>query len=477
MKRKLVLLTAAALMAASVAGCGAKKAAETESTVSTPSEAEKTTETVSEEKNADIVIVGASGAGYAAAIQAVDEGVAAENIMILEKGEKRVDAAAAAMGGMNAAESDYQINAGIEDDVETYAADINKAGDNMGDPELVTYMADSAKESLEWLKDMGLELSMISSDNGSTVPRTHRPADDSSAGTAIMNLLESKTEELKIPVVYGTETTGILFDEEGEVSGVTAVTSEGEQKINCKAVIIASGGFGANQSMVSEYIPDLAEVKSVSDETATGAGISLAQSAGAAVVNMDQAELYPLVDIQTGTMVTQDLYRMGAVLVNNSGERFVDEAAEVGNKVAKAMLQQPDGYAYVVFDEKVKNSEPAVADYEAAGIVKMGATVEELAQTLGVPADAFASTLNGVLSDGPYYAIQCSPRILTTLGGVKITNCAEAVNGEDEVIPGLFAAGDVTGGVHGSSILDGDYLTAMLVFGRTAGTEAAGMVQ
>ena len=139
------------------------------------------------------------------------------------------------------------------------------------------------------------------------------------------------------------------------------------------------------------------------------------------------------------------------------------------------MLEQPEGYAYLIYDGVVKERESLTDDYESAGLAKQGATAEELAEAIGVPADALAATLGGVMGEGPYYAIQCEPAILTTLGGLQITNCAEVMN-EEEIIPGLFAAGDVAGGIHGSSILDGDYVTAMLVFGRTAGTEAAGVV-
>lgn len=472
MKKQIAVLTAAVLAAAAVAGCSSKQA-ETPSTEA-PSATEASTEASAEEMNADIVIVGASGAGFAAALQAVEEGIPAENILILEKGETSSGSALSVMAGMNAADSAYQQNAGIEDDVEVYAADINAAGDNLGDPELVNYLSESAKESLEWLSGMGLELSMISQDSGSTLPRTHRPSDDRSAGEAVMSLLESKVEELKIPVMYEVETSEILLDEDGEVAGVMAVTSGGEQKINCQAVVLAGGGFGANQSMVAEYIPDLAEVKSVSDATATGACIALGQAAGAVVTNMDQAELYPLVETQSGTLISQDLYRAGAILVNNAGERFVDET-QVGNKIAKTMLEQPEGYAYLIYDGVVKERESLTDDYESAGLAKQGATAEELAEAIGVPADALAATLGGVMGEGPYYAIRCEPAILTTLGGLQITNCAEVMN-EEEIIPGLFAAGDVAGGIHGSSILDGDYVTAMLVFGRTAGTEAAGVV-
>ncbi len=223
MKKQIAVLTAAVLAAAAVAGCSSKQA-ETPSTEA-PSATEASTEASAEEMNAYIVIVGASGAGFAAALQAVEEGIPAENILILEKGETSSGSALSVMAGMNAADSAYQQNAGIEDDVEVYAADINAAGDNLGDPELVNYLSESAKESLEWLSGMGLELSMISQDSGSTLPRTHRPSDDRSAGEAVMSLLESKVEELKIPVMYEVETSEILLDEDGEVAGVMAVTS------------------------------------------------------------------------------------------------------------------------------------------------------------------------------------------------------------------------------------------------------------
>ena len=213
MKKQIAVLTAAVLAAAAVAGCSSKQA-ETPSTEA-PSATEASTEASAEEMNADIVIVGASGAGFAAALQAVEEGIPAENILILEKGETSSGSALSVMAGMNAADSAYQQNAGIEDDVEVYAADINAAGDNLGDPELVNYLSESAKESLEWLSGMGLELSMISQDSGSTLPRTHRPSDDRSAGEAVMSLLESKVEELKIPVMYEVETSEILLDEDG----------------------------------------------------------------------------------------------------------------------------------------------------------------------------------------------------------------------------------------------------------------------
>lgn len=441
-------------------------------------------------QQADIVVIGAGGAGMTAAIQAMQDG--ATDVVILEKMPITGGNTTRSTGGLNAAETTYQEAEGIEDSVELFVEDTMTGGKELNDIDLVTTMAENSAAAVDWVNGIGGDLSVVGMFGGASVKRIHRPSDTSAVGPMLVKALNAKVEELGIPVLLETKATKILTDEAGAVCGVVAEDKDGnEMQIDCTAVVLATGGFGANQEMVVEYKEELAGFGTTNHAGATGDGIAMAKDLGVALVDMEQIQTHPTVNPDTQTMYTEGVRGNGAILVNMEGKRFVDEL-ETRDVVSAAILEQTDGKCYLVFDQAVRDSLAAIESYINEGIVFEAATPEELGEAIGVDGAALAETLAayaGYQADGTdpdfgresmelpldqpnYYAALCSPAIHHTMGGVKINTNTEVLKEDGSVLAGLFAAGEVTGGVHGANRLGGNAVSDIVVFGRIAGSAA-----
>ncbi len=501
--RKLVSAALTAAMALSLAACGGQAADATtaaETTTEAASQEETTAQETTEEESqaeepadnqqADIVVIGAGGAGMTAAIQAVQDG--ATDVVILEKMPVTGGNTTRSTGGLNAAGTSYQEADGVEDSVELFVEDTMKGGKELNDKELVTVMAENSAGAVDWVNEIGGDLSVVGMFGGASVKRIHRPTDTSAVGPMLVKALNAKTEELGIPVLLETTAEKILVDDSGKVCGVTGTDKDGQEfTIDCTAVVLATGGFGANSDMVVEYKPDLAGFCTTNHAGATGDGIAMAKELGAAFVDMEQIQTHPTVNPDTQTMYTEGVRGNGAILVNKEGKRFCNEL-ETRDVVSAAILEQTDGECYLVFDQAVRESLVAIESYIKAGIVTEADTPEALGEAIGIDGAALAETLKTyagykaagkdedfgresmelALDKPKYYAALCAPAIHHTMGGVKINTKTEVLKEDGTAIPGLFAAGEVTGGVHGANRLGGNAVTDIVVFGRIAGTAA-----
>lgn len=501
--RKLVSAALTAAMALSLAACGGQAADATtaaETTTEAASQEETTAQETTEEESqaeepadnqqADIVVIGAGGAGMTAAIQAVQDG--ATDVVILEKMPVTGGNTTRSTGGLNAAGTSYQEADGVEDSVELFVEDTMKGGKELNDKELVTVMAENSAGAVDWVNEIGGDLSVVGMFGGASVKRIHRPTDTSAVGPMLVKALNAKTEELGIPVLLETTAEKILVDDSGKVCGVTGTDKDGQEfTIDCTAVVLATGGFGANSDMVVEYKPDLAGFCTTNHAGATGDGIAMAKELGAAFVDMEQIQTHPTVNPDTQTMYTEGVRGNGAILVNKEGKRFCNEL-ETRDVVSAAILEQTDGECYLVFDQAVRESLAAIESYIKAGIVTEADTPEALGEAIGIDGAALAETLKTyagykaagkdedfgresmelALDRPKYYAALCAPAIHHTMGGVKINTKTEVLKEDGTAIPGLFAAGEVTGGVHGANRLGGNAVTDIVVFGRIAGTAA-----
>ncbi|MCI8607628.1 MAG: flavocytochrome c [Hungatella sp.] len=501
--RKLVSAALTAAMALSLAACGGQAADATtaaETTTEAASQEETTAQETTEEETqaeepadnqqADIVVIGAGGAGMTAAIQAVQDG--ATDVVILEKMPVTGGNTTRSTGGLNAAGTSYQEADGVEDSVELFVEDTMKGGKELNDKELVTVMAENSAGAVDWVNEIGGDLSVVGMFGGASVKRIHRPTDTSAVGPMLVKALNAKTEELGIPVLLETTAEKILVDDSGKVCGVTGTDKDGQEfTIDCTAVVLATGGFGANSDMVVEYKPDLAGFCTTNHAGATGDGIAMAKELGAAFVDMEQIQTHPTVNPDTQTMYTEGVRGNGAILVNKEGKRFCNEL-ETRDVVSAAILEQTDGECYLVFDQAVRESLAAIESYIKAGIVTEADTPEALGEAIGIDGAALAETLKTyagykaagkdedfgresmelALDKPKYYAALCAPAIHHTMGGVKINTKTEVLKEDGTAIPGLFAAGEVTGGVHGANRLGGNAVTDIVVFGRIAGTAA-----
>ena len=488
--------------------------------------------------DADVVVVGAGGAGMTAAITAAAEG---KNVVILESQSMVGGNSVRATGGMNAGKTVYQDenefgeSAGVEktlktaaekyadnetitalaktvseqwaayqanptgyfDSVELMELDTMIGGKGINDPELVETLCANSADAIDWLDEHGITLHDVSSFGGASVKRIHRPVNAEgktvSVGSYMIPLLQENCEKAGVKMMLDTTATEILTDANGAAVGVKATGASGETvTVNAKAVVLASGGFGANLDMVVKYKPELKGFMTTNAPGIQGQGIEMAEAIGAATVDMDQIQIHPTVEANTAALITEGLRGDGAVLINAEGKRFIDE---VGTRdvVSAAEIAQTGSYSWLVVDQAMVDASSVIQGYIKKGYTVTGETYEELGKAMGVDAAAFAETMekwNGYveakndpdfgrtsfanpLNTAPYYAVKVTAGVHHTMGGLKINANTEVLNEKGEVIPGLFAAGEVTGGVHGANRLGGNAVADFTVFGRIAGAAAS----
>ncbi|MDO4476329.1 MAG: flavocytochrome c [Lachnospiraceae bacterium] len=447
---------------------------------------------IAEERATQIVIVGAGGAGMTAAIRAKQAGA---DVLIVEKMPYAGGNTTKATGGMNAAETSYQEAEGIEDSIQQFIEDTMKGGHDINDIDLVTKMATESAACIDWLASIDAPLPKVSFSGGATNARIHSPEDGSGVGAYLVTAFLKQLDELGIEVMYNTTATSILM-EDGKAAGITAEDNVTRYTIKADAVILATGGFGSNNEMIVSYRPDLDGTVTTNTPGATGDGIIMAEAIGAATVDIDQIQLHPTVEQGTSMLITEGVRGDGAILVNQSGERFTNELL-TRDAVSAAELEQEGSYAYIIFDQNLRDGLKAIEKYVDTNITVQGDTIEELAEQINIDPAVLAKTLadwneivanqddtqfgrtTGMehdLSVAPYYAIKIAPGIHHTMGGLKINTETQVLDTEGNIISGLFAAGEVTGGVHGGNRIGGNAVADIVVFGSTAGNNAVAYI-
>ena len=394
----------------------------------------------------------------------------------------------------------YQANPqGYFDSVELMELDTLIGGKGKNNPELVKTLAENSAAAIEWLASIGAEVKNVGAFGGASVKRIHRPVNAdgkvTAVGAYIVPILEKNLQDRNVQFLFDTTANEIIM-KDGKAVGIKGTGKDGHKvTINAKSVVIATGGFGANAEMVEKYKPELKGFATTNAEGAQGQGIEMATAVGAATVDMDQIQIHPTVHIEedgNAHLITEGLRGDGAILVNAEGKRFYDEVS-TRDKVSAAIIAQPDKSAWLVVDQSMVDKSAVIAGYIKSGYTVTGATYEELAKAMGVDEATFVSTMNtwnqaveaksdaefnrtsfaNPLTAAPYYAIKITPAVHHTMGGIVINPKAEVLNEKGEVISGLFAAGEVTGGVHGANRLGGNAVADFVVFGRISGQSAA----
>ena len=394
----------------------------------------------------------------------------------------------------------YQANPqGYFDSVELMELDTLIGGKGKNNPELVKALAENSAAAIEWLASIGADVKNVGAFGGASVKRIHRPVNAdgkvTAVGAYIVPILEKNLQDRNVQFLFDTTANEIIM-KDGKAVGIKATGKDGNKvTINAKSVVIATGGFGANAEMVEKYKPELKGFATTNAEGAQGQGIDMATAVGAATVDMDQIQIHPTVHIEedgNAHLITEGLRGDGAILVNAEGKRFYDEVS-TRDKVSAAIIAQPEKSAWLVVDQSMVDKSAVIAGYIKSGYTVTGATYEELAKAMGVDETTFVSTMNtwnqaveaksdaefnrtsfaNPLTTAPYYAIKITPAVHHTMGGIAINPKAEVLNEKGEAISGLFAAGEVTGGVHGANRLGGNAVADFTVFGRIAGQSAA----
>ncbi len=456
----------------------------------------------------DIVIIGAGGAGLVAATEAANKGA---KVIVLEKMGVAGGNTNSSTGGLNASYTKEQERLGIKDDKETFFNDTMKGGYNKNDPELVRTLVENSAAMVEWLQSdiVGADLSDVGLFGGATNKRIHRPQGGGAIGAHLVPLLKAAAEKQGAEIRFNNKVTDVI-SENGKAAGVKVEAEGSSYTIKAKAVIIATGGFGANPDMVVKYKPGLAGFGTTNHKGATGDAFAWIEKFDGALFQMDEIQTHPTVVPGNGTMITEAVRGNGAILVNREGKRFGNEMA-TRDVMSAAVLAQTGKTAFLVFDQGVRDSLKAINGYVKNGLTKQADTLAGLEKELGITAGALEATVaqyntyidngkdpdfdrnpngfkrsykkDGVdvnddikLVTGPFYAIEIAPAIHHTMGGIKINPKTEVLTNSGNAVPGLYAAGEVTGGVHGGNRLGGNAVADICIFGKIAADNALAFI-
>lgn len=487
------------------------------------------------EDSADVVIVGGGGTGMSAALTAVENG--ADKVIIVEKLENLGGFMRTKTGQFSAANTTLQKEQGLtEDSPERYEEEIKKfANMNGGHPidYLIHSYATHATEAWEWVYDMGVkDYPFVTDEEGNKVitnpghmpyeyKRTYVPVpkEDSKIANPVIEVFEKKiNEEDKIEVYTNVEGRKLLANDKGQITGVEAVGEDGKSYhfTSKNGVIMSTGGYAANPKLFEHYATDLNNLLSAALSSDDGYGLRMMQEVGADITEeaMHWIETYPKGypnpnSTTQGTNISTGTYYTGGILVNNEGNRFVNECAwddEVRNAALKA---QPESVMYEIFTDKILEDTQgtlrgAYDSFKVGGTHRdklvSSPTLEELAEKLGIPSDAFVETVtkyNQAVDAGVpdefgrefvskpgenrvekvnkiegtmYYALKLQPIVLSSRGGIAVNDKNQVIDEEDQVIPGLYAGGEVVGQMWGKTIAPGVGMNGAVTWGRITGT-------
>lgn len=437
----------------------------------------------------ETIVIGAGCAGLTAALQVHEIG---KRVMILEKMSKIGGNSMRASSGMNASETDLQLKNGIIDSSDQFYDETFQAGGKMNDPELLRYFTTHTNSAIEWLKQYGVDLGDLTTLGGMSCARTHRPTDTSPIGAYLVKKLAAAVEKAKIEI----KTDCKVIKLQRTQAGYQILVNQNEQQLHfeCQNVILATGGFGASRKLISRYAPQYADFKTTNQAGATGDGLELAHNLGAQLIQLNLVQIHPTVqqDNPHTYLIGETVRGEGAILVNNNGKRFVNELT-TRKKVSNAIIAQPTGHAFLILDQKVFQRVKALEFYQSVGLVKQADTLKALADQIKIDSQVLNETITEwntavenqkdaqfgrqtgmrTLDTAPFYAIHVAPAVHYTMGGIHIDKETHVLDENGNIIPGLFAAGEVAGGLHGNNRVGGNSIAETIVFGRQAGIQSS----
>ena len=453
-----------------------------------PVEKELSTETI--EMTTDVVVVGGGAAGMAATVRLEQLG---KNVILLEKASFLGGAISVSGGNQVVMGSKLQAEAGVTDDtMESMVEDFMKNGANLNVPELINLYAENVGATTDWLnEDCGIAFDMEGGLHQLGEYSHNRELAYVGGGAGFATSMREAVEKSGATVLLSTRAQSLNV-EDGKVTGVTAQANKGTTYvITAENVILATGGYGASDTLLSD---ELASALYYGPATSTGDGVIMATADGinAATRLMEYGKRYPNgVEVSKGiakSTIAGNItgWTMSAILVNAEGERVVNEKAS-NRTILEAELQQTGSELFLLMDSETFNvwktklaaaglTEETIDGYVAANgtttpVFAHGDTLEEVAAAAGVNGENLVKTVerynsfvaNGndedfgrsadymtmAIGDGPYYLVEQKPRFATTMGGLVVNTSLQVENTEGNVIPGLYAAGEVVGGVMG----------------------------
>ena len=455
---------------------------------------------------ADVVVIGGGGAGLASAISSMQAG--AKKVIVLEKLGYVGGSTNVSEGALNAVDDQRQKAQGIKDSYETFYETTMHGGHDKGDPTLVRFLTSHSMDAVNWLESLGVKFNdHIGAATGSLGQRSHYPA--TPYGNTYIRTFEKVIADSngKIQVLLDTPAVKLIQNKSGRVVGVVGNNFGSKVTVMAKdGVIIATGGFGANvayrQKVNTGVWKNIKLDNSIGctniQKAAQGQGLFLAQKVGAKLIGLSDIQIHPCGTPGTGLMENIRTSGRNRIFVNSDGNRFVNEGA-ARDVLANAIFQQK-GRTYWIVVNKLRYPTPdfkdrmgaSIRNMEALGAVIEAPTLDELAKKTGMNAENLKKAIadyNAVVSgkakdklgfvannkddkqmtEGPWYACRKVPTVHHTMGGIKINVKSQVINTKGKVIPGLYAVGEVTGGIHGSNRLGGNAIADIMTFGHAVG--------
>lgn len=450
----------------------------------------------------DVIIVGSGFAGMSAAAEALTKGA---KIIVFDKMPVPGGNSAIAGGGFAAwtDKENRREKLGLgEDSQERHFNDTLRGGDYYNLPELVEVLVKNAPDAMNWmLEEGGLELNPgLGRVGGHSAYRDHM-----ATGARYLQALTTIAKKHGFDKVQTrNEVIKLWKDENGRVVGVEVKNGKTIKNVKAnKGVILAAGGFAGDVEYRTKHVPTLGPGYNTTNHKGVSAKtLQMAQQAGADTLQLSFIQLFPTGEAKTGRIDRPALFPIqfpgyGAVYVDNKGKRFVSEL-ERRDVVAQAELKTGDKNTWCIFNAQVFKAltdKNEIGKFVKNGRVLEGATIAELAQKMNVPAETLEKTISehnlflqnkkdlsfgkpvssamAPMTEGPFYAVSQWPSVHHTEGGVRINPSAQVIDVQGKVIPGLYAAGEFTGGIHGNNRLGGNAIADCIVFGRIAGANAA----
>lgn len=462
-----------------------------------------------------VIVIGSGLAGLSAAIEAYRAGA---QVTIFEKEAKIGGNSLCASSGINGVGTPAQEHDNIQDAVPFFIDDTIKSGGGYSQKELVHVLVERSADAWRFLHEFGVDLSVVSKTGGHSRARTHCAQDKEEVvtiGTDIIRALVAFIEQHRdgITVLTRARVSAFLPDEHGEISGVIYETNGTKKEHKADAVVVATGGFCGHVtagSLLAQYRPDLLTLSTTNGTCANGDGIYLAQTVGASLVDMEKIQIHPtgFVDPKNPLAVRkflapENLRAVGGILLTHEGRRFTNELGK-RDDVTRDIFKYGFSYSnnahnapisvYMVLNERaaVIYQKRFIDFYVSRGLVHTVADAHELAAWIGADYETVAATLQNYTQarvtgidqfgkktfpvtfsvDEPLYVMAVTPCLHYCMGGVRFNEHAQVL-GDQGTIKHLYAAGEVTGGLHGANRLCGNSLLECAVFGRIAGRNAA----
>lgn len=447
----------------------------------------------------EVAVIGAGACGLVAALAACDAGA---QVVVFERDAMPSGSTALSSGMVPACGTAMQRARGIADSPELMARDIQHKAKNRNDQALVDAVCLASGPTIDWLAtrhNVPFEVVEGFLYPGHGLARMH--AVPARTGAALMGALLAAVEAAGIDIVSDAHVTDLIADDKGVVRGLRLQRPDGStENIGCRALVLACSGFGGNEAMVAQFIPEMADAKYFGHVGNQGDAVRWGQALGAAVKHMGAYQGHGSVAVPQEALITWALMMEGGFQVNAKGERFSNEHSGYSEQ-AVSVLAQPDGLAWNIYDQRLHALGMTFEDYRnacVAGAARRADTIEDLARLCGLPPDALATTLKaaGNLAAGrgqdrfgrdftskpslqsPFYAVKVTGALFHTQGGLLIDTQARVLRADGTAVSNLFAGGGAACGLSGSTVdgyLSGNGLLTAIVLGRIAGRSAAQM--